>query len=60
MQTRLSKKNIDRFLELLDHLEFYNVTEEERFAFIIVCSAEPDIVEYAEQMKVKILWSYEF
>ena len=53
------KKLIDDFLEVVTYIERYNRTAEERFVFIITCSASPEIEEYAKKKEVEIIWSYE-
>jgi hypothetical protein len=56
---QLTQATIDHFLELVKYIETFNRTAEERFVFIITCSACPEVTEYAKKKAIEIIWSYE-
>jgi hypothetical protein len=56
---QLTKDSIDRFLEVIQYIEKFNRTAEERFIFIITCSASPEVEQYAKNKEIEIIWSYE-
>ena len=58
-KARLAKKHLDDFLELVGRLEKSKIIMKEKFLLTVTYSAEPDIEEYARDMGVEVIWSFE-
>jgi lipid II:glycine glycyltransferase (peptidoglycan interpeptide bridge formation enzyme) len=58
-KSRLSKKNVDKFLKLIKRLEKHKIITQNSFVFMVTYSATPESEEYARDRGIEIIWSYE-
>jgi len=58
-KAKLSKKDVDRFLKLLDRLRLYRIVGDNVLPVMVTYSTRPAVQGYAEEKGINIIWSYE-
>ena len=58
-KAKLSKKDVDRFLKLLEQLKAKHVVGDNVLPLLVTYSTRPAIQEYAENKGMHVIWSYE-
>ncbi|MCL5674409.1 MAG: chordopoxvirus fusion protein [Candidatus Omnitrophica bacterium] len=58
-KSQLSRKDIDKFIKLINRLEINNIISKNKFLLVVTYSAEPEIEEYAKTKNIKVIWSYQ-
>lgn len=58
-KARLSKKHIDKFLELIERLKKAGIIHKEVFPLIVTYSAEPEVEDFARENGINVIWSFQ-